>query len=131
VEEAEKYKAEDEEVKKKVSAKNELENYAYQMRNSLDDDKFKTVLTEEEKTKVSAAVKETISWVDANPNAELHEFEAKKEDLDKLWKPIVTRAYQAGGAPGGAPGGMPNMGDFGGAPPSGGDASGPTIDEVD
>jgi len=41
VEEAEKYKAEDEEKRKQVQAKNDLENFVYQMRNTLDDSKFK------------------------------------------------------------------------------------------
>ncbi|MFS7957877.1 Heat shock cognate 70 kDa protein 1 [Helianthus anomalus] len=40
VQEAEKYKAEDEELKKKVGAKNALENYAYTMRNTIKDDKI-------------------------------------------------------------------------------------------
>merc|ERR1739836_15631 len=39
VSEAEKYKAEDEEHKKKVEAKNALENYAYNMRNTVNDEK--------------------------------------------------------------------------------------------
>merc|ERR1719172_144232 len=37
VAEAEKYKQEDEAVKKRVEAKNKLENYSYQMRNTIDD----------------------------------------------------------------------------------------------
>ncbi|XP_057436455.1 heat shock cognate 70 kDa protein 2-like [Lotus japonicus] len=40
VQEAEKYKAEDEEHKKKVDAKNALENYAYNMRNTIKDEKI-------------------------------------------------------------------------------------------
>jgi len=108
---------------------------------------------------VQDAVKETIDWVDANPNAEREEYEAKKKELEDVWRPIISAAYGAqggGAAPGGMPGmggmggmpgggmpgmggmggmgGMPNMGNFGGggAPPSGsGDASGPKIDEVD
>ncbi|KAF3534787.1 hypothetical protein DY000_02041043 [Brassica cretica] len=40
VQEAEKYKSEDEEHKKKVEAKNALENYAYNMRNTIRDDKI-------------------------------------------------------------------------------------------
>jgi L1 cell adhesion molecule like protein len=126
VNDAEKYKAEDEEMKKKIQAKNDLENYAYQMRNSLDDDKFETVVTKEEKEKVLDAIKSTVSWIDSNPNAELHEFEAKKEDLDKIWKPIVARAYQSAGS-GDAPNsaGSSNMGG------GGGNTHGPTIDEVD
>jgi len=51
VEDAEKYKAEDEEKKKQIQAKNDLENYIYQMRNTLDDSKFKDLLKEEDKKK--------------------------------------------------------------------------------
>merc|ERR1712228_453991 len=153
VADAEKYKAEDEEKRKTIQAKNELENVAYQMRNTLDDAKFKDLIKEDDKKKVQDAVKETIDWVDANPNAEREEYEAKKKEIEDIWRPIITAAYGGaqggGGMPGGMPGmggmggmpgggmpggmgGMPNMGDFGGAAaPSGGDASGPKIDEVD
>lgn len=41
VQEAEKYKAEDEAVRKKVEAKNGLENYAYNLRNTIKDDKVR------------------------------------------------------------------------------------------
>ena len=109
------------------------------MRNTLDDAKFKDLLKDEDKEKVSEAVKKAIDWVDSNPNAELDEFEAKKKELEDLWKPIITAAYGAsaasgGAAPGGMPDmpGMPGMGNFGGAPPNGSAAGpGPQIDEVD
>merc|ERR1712056_51874 len=145
VADAEKYKAEDEEKRKTIQAKNDLENVAYQMRNTLDDAKFKDLIKEDDKKKVQDAVKETIDWVDANPNAEKDEYEAKKKEIEDIWRPIITAAYGGaqggggmpgmpgmGGMPGGGMGGMPNMGDFGGAAaPSGGDTSGPKIDEVD
>merc|ERR1712154_695052 len=147
--------AEDEEKRKTIQAKNELENMAYQMRNTLDDAKTKDMIKDEDKKKVQDLVKETIDWVDANPNAEREEYESKKKEIEEIWRPIITAAYRAqGGAPGGMPGmggmpggampgggmpgmggmgGMPNMGNFGGGPPppSGGDTSGPKIDEVD
>jgi len=127
IEEAERFKKEDEEIAKKVKAKNELENFAYSLRNMLDDEKLKAVIGDEDKEKVNKAVTETIDWVDSNPNAELDEFEAKKKDLEDLWKPIITKAYQAGAAPGG------DAGAGAGAPDgfSGGDNKGPEIDEVD
>merc|ERR1712154_355481 len=149
VEDAEKYKAEDEEKRKTIQAKNDLENVAYQMRNTLDDAKFKDLIKDDDKKKVQDAVKETIDWVDANPNAEREEYEAKKKEIEDIWRPIITAAYGGaqgggmpgggmpgmggmGGMPGGGMGGMPNMGDFGGAPPpNSGDTSGPKIDEVD
>ena len=42
VSDAEKYQAEDEEVRRKVEAKNALENYVYSLRNTLRDDKVRT-----------------------------------------------------------------------------------------
>merc|ERR1712061_631081 len=125
------------EKRKTIQAKNDLENVAYQMRNTLDDAKFKDLIKEDDKKKVQDAVKETIDWVDANPNAEREEYEAKKKEIEDIWRPIITAAYggaQGGGGMPGMPGmgGMPGGGDFGGAAaPSGGDTSGPKIDEVD
>ena len=39
VQEAEKYKAEDEDAKKRIESKNNLENYAFNMRNTIKDEK--------------------------------------------------------------------------------------------
>merc|ERR1719461_1658609 len=81
------------------------------MRNTLDDAKFKDMIKDDDKKKVQDLVKETIDWVDANPNAEREEFESKRKEIEEVWRPIITAAYgaQGGGAPGGAPGmgGMP------------------------
>merc|ERR1711972_1191487 len=90
VADAEKYKAEDEEERKTIQAKNELENMAYQMRNTLDDAKFKDMIKDDDKKKVQDLVKETIDWVDANPNAEREEFESKRKEIEEVWRPIIT-----------------------------------------
>merc|ERR1719433_2186594 len=131
VKDAERYKEEDDRMKKKVSAKNGLESFAYQIRNACDDPKMKEHLPEEDKKKIIKAVDETIKWVDENPSAETEEFEAKQKELEELWKPIMMKAYQAGGAapPGaGGPGGFPGAGAPGAGAPGG---DGPKIDEVD
>ncbi|VAH92314.1 unnamed protein product [Triticum turgidum subsp. durum] len=52
VQEAEKYKSEDEEHKKKVESKNALENYAYNMRNTIKDDKIAFKLAADDKKKI-------------------------------------------------------------------------------
>merc|ERR1712124_189156 len=52
VNDAEKFKEEDELIKKKVEAKNGFENYCFQMKNTLNDDKLKDVFTDEEKTTI-------------------------------------------------------------------------------
>jgi len=130
VEEAEKYKSEDAAMSKKIQAKNELESYTYQIRNTLEDAQFKDKLKTEDRSKVEKTVKDVLDWVDNNPNAELEEFEHKKKELEQTWKPVITSLYGEGGGGGG---GMPNMGNFGGgdAPTSGAARNGPQIDEVD
>merc|ERR1719445_1120879 len=49
VKDAERYKEEDEKLKKKVTAKNGLESFAYQIRNSCDDPKMKDQIKEDDK----------------------------------------------------------------------------------
>jgi len=123
VSDAEKYKEEDERMKKKVTAKNDLEGMAYQIRNSLDDPKLSGNIDEDDKKKIREKIDETVKWVDENQAAEVDEFEAQKKELEEMWRPIMMKAYQAsGGAPGAGPGG----------PAAGPGASeGPKIDEVD
>jgi len=77
VKDAEKYKAEDEAVKKKVEAKNGLENYCYSIRNTLKDEKLKEKFAADEKTKVEKAVDEAIKWVESHPEAHAEEYESK------------------------------------------------------
>merc|ERR1719510_1764446 len=110
VEEAERYKEEDEKMKKKVTSKNDLENLAYQIRNSCDDPKIGAAISDEDKEKLKAKIDDTVKWVDENQAAEVDEFEEKKKELEELWKPIVMKAYQAsGGAP--PPDGAAGMGE--------------------
>merc|ERR1712087_869594 len=82
VADAEKYKAEDEEKRKTIQAKNELENMAYQMRNTLDDPKIGDKIDDADKTKMREKVDETVKWVDENQATEVDEFEAKKKELE-------------------------------------------------
>jgi len=77
VKDAEKYKAEDELVKKRVEAKNGLENYCYSIRNTLKDEKLKDKFQADEKTKIEKAVDDSIKWVESNPNAHAEEYEKK------------------------------------------------------
>jgi heat shock protein 1/8 len=131
VQEAEKYKAEDEEHKKKIEAKNGLENYAYNMKNTMNDDNVGGKIDADDKAKITAAVEECIQWLEGNQMGEVDEFEDKLKELEGLCNPIISKMYQ--GAGGGAPeGGMPDFGAGGaGAEAGGGAAPGPKIEEVD
>merc|ERR1711897_44684 len=76
IKDAERFKAEDDEKRKTIQSKNDLENYSYQIRNTLDDQKFN--ISENDKDKVSDLCRETINWID-NPSAQREEYEAKRK----------------------------------------------------
>ncbi|GFZ14906.1 heat shock cognate protein 70-1 [Actinidia rufa] len=126
VEEAEKYKAEDEDHKKKVEAKNALENYAYNMRNTIKDDKISSKLPPPDKKKIEDAIEKAIQWLDGNQLADADEFEDKMKELEGICNPIIAKMYQGSG-------GVPDMGGAmdEDAPPAGGSGAGPKIEEVD
>jgi L1 cell adhesion molecule like protein len=131
VDEAESFADDDAKQKERIQAKNGLESYAYNMKQTVEDEKIKDKISEEDKKTILDKVNETIAWLDGNQTAEKDEFEAKQKDVEAICNPIVSAMYQAGGgdpaAAGGMPGGMPDMG---GAPASA-PADGPTIEEVD
>jgi len=130
VQEAEKFRAEDESNKSKIEAKNGLENYCFTMRNTLSEEKLQDKFEAGDKDKIEKAVQETLDWLDKNQLAEKDEFEAKQKELEGIVNPIMMKVYQAAGGGGGMPeGGMPGGG-FGDAAPGGG-AGGPTVEEVD
>ena len=139
VQDAEKYKAEDELVKKKVEAKNAFENYCFQMKNTLNEEKLKEVFTEDEKKTIQDASAEGLQWLEGNADADGDAIEGKQKELEAKFNPIMMRVYQQtggagmpggmGGMPGGA-GGMPGGGMGGGAGPTGG-AGDAGVDDLD
>ncbi|XP_040189257.1 heat shock-related 70 kDa protein 2 isoform X1 [Rana temporaria] len=124
VNEAEQYKAEDEANRDRVGAKNGVESYVYQIKQTIEDEKLKGKLSDQDKEKISSKCKSVLDWLDKNQMAEKEEFEHQQKELEKVCNPIITKLYQ-GGAPnpgatcGGAAGG------------AGKGAGGPTIEEVD
>jgi len=135
VQEAEKYKEEDEAHTKKIEAKNSLENYAYSMRNTINEEGVKDKIDAADKETLEKAINDAISWLDSNQMAEQDEFEDKMKELEGICNPVIQKMYAAGGGGGGMPGGMPDMGGMGGGagapPPSSAGGAGPTIEEVD
>ena len=82
VQDAEKYKEEDQAYEKKVTAMNGLETSAYGMRNMIDGEEC--TFSEDIKTKIREKVDETIQWIDNNRSAEVDEIEHKQKELTDL-----------------------------------------------
>merc|ERR1719266_248 len=150
VNDADKFKAEDEKQKERISAKNGLESYCFNMKTTMEDEKVKDKISGDDKKVINDKCDDTIKWLDENQLAEVDEFQAKQKEVEAVCNPIITKLYGAaggapggpdmggmGGAAGGAPGG-PDMGGMGGAAggapgagAGGQGGAGPTIEEVD
>merc|ERR1712090_57886 len=125
VNDAEKFKAEDEKQKERISAKNGLESYCFNMKTTIDDEKVKDKISEDDMKKINDKCDEAIQWLDANQLAEVEEFNDKQKEIEAVCNPIITKLYQgAGGA-----GGMPDMGGMPGGMPGAGGAPGGVQEE--
>lgn len=126
VAEAEKFKAEDEEEAQRVQAKNQLESYAFTLKNSVNENNFKEKVGEEDAKKLETAAQDAINWLDASQAASTEEYKERQKELEGIANPIMSKLY---GAAGSAPGAGPVPG-TGGAP-TGAPDNGPTVEEVD
>lgn len=101
INDAEKFADEDKKVKEKVEAKNELESYAYSLKNQIGDkEKLGAKLSDEDKKTIETAVDEKIKWLESNADAEVEDFKTQKKELEEVVNPIMSKLYQgAGGAP--------------------------------
>lgn len=66
VNEAEKYRVEDEKQRDTIASKNALESYAFSMKSTVEDEKVKDKISEEDKKTIIDKCNETIKWLDAN-----------------------------------------------------------------
>jgi len=110
INDAEKFADEDEALKTKVEARNELESYAYSLKNQINDkEKLGSKLSDEDKETIESALDEKIKWLDSHQDADAEEFKEQKKELDEIVQPIMSKLYQqTGGAP---PGGEEGEGD--------------------
>merc|ERR1712203_1176500 len=101
ISDAEKFAEEDAALKGKVEARNDLESYAYSLKNQIGDkEKLGGKLSEDEESKIEEVINEKIKWLEDNPEAEAEDFKAQKKEMEDIVQPIIAKLYQGqGGAP--------------------------------
>lgn len=114
VNEAEKYKEEDDKQRQRIAARNQLESYVFTVKQAAEDTGDK--LQSEDKETISRVCSETVSWLDNNALAEVDEYEFKLKEVQKVCSPIMAKLHQNG-----------STGNQGPASSS----QGPTVEEMD
>ena len=122
VADAEKYQEEDNRQRERIASKNQLESYAYQMKQTIEDETVGSKLSSEDVEAVKRKCNEVLDWLDRNQQAEKDEFEYQRSELEKVCRPVVSKMYGGGAS-------QPDPSAFNGHSSSG--RSGPVIDEVD
>ncbi|XP_047937867.1 heat shock 70 kDa protein 4-like [Salvia hispanica] len=88
VKDAKKYKREDEEYWKKVDARNALERFVYNMRETT---RCATGIEATDEKKIGEAFESTMKWSESNKLAEVDAFKQKMEELKMIYNPIVAK----------------------------------------
>merc|ERR1711959_515391 len=102
------------EAEDRIDAKNSLESFVYNIKNTIgDEEKVKDKLSEEDKETLEAETKKVIDWMEENPNADKEEYDEKQKEIEKISNPIFSKLYQGGAGPSGA-GGEEGSGEEGG-----------------
>ena len=95
INDAEKFADEDAKLKGRVEARNELESYAYSLKNQIaDKEKLGGKLSDEEKEKIEEILTEKIAWLEENQEADADELKAQKKEMEDIIQPIIAKLYQ-------------------------------------
>ncbi|KAG9579643.1 hsp70-like protein C, partial [Aureobasidium melanogenum] len=105
VEEAEKYAEEDKATRQRIESRNGLENYAFSLKNQVnDEDGLGGKIDEDDKDTILDAVKQVQDWLDDNAaDATAEDFDEQKEKLSNVAYPITSKLYGGAGGAGGMP----------------------------
>ena len=101
VREAEEFADEDKKVKEKIDARNGLESYLYNLKNTLDDEEkgLADKLSASDKKEVESTINEALEWLEDNADADTEEYTKKQKEVETLVNPILKELYQSAGGP--------------------------------
>jgi len=123
LDEAKRYEAEDRQERERIEARNRLEAYLFQVKQSLADHGDK--LPAEDKSRAQELCEQSLRWVESNQTADKSEYDHQYEEVQRECSRILAKLHQQGG---GAqmPGSCGQQFGSGQQQPGG-----PTVEEVD
>jgi len=93
VKEAEKFKEEDKKEGERIDSKNNLESYVYQVKSSIEDDKLKDKIGEDNLKNIRESVDDIIKWFDEDNNYKKEDYDNKMKELQNLFNPVMGQMY--------------------------------------
>merc|ERR1712232_13814 len=103
VQEAEEFAEQDKAEKDKVEARNQLEAYLYNLKNSVSD-QLEDKIDEDDKTELNKTIEDALVWLEDNPAADKDEYDSKQKEVEGVANPILKKAYESANNAGAAEG---------------------------
>lgn len=97
VSEAEAFAEEDKVRMERVEARNGLEAYLYNSRNTLREDKVKDAIGEDVVKSTEDVIQEGLDWMSANESAETDVFKEKQKEVEEKIRPVFMKLYEGAG----------------------------------
>ncbi|CRG99390.1 heat shock protein 70, putative [Plasmodium relictum] len=99
INDAEKFADEDKNLRERIEAKNNLDNYIQSMKATVEDkDKLADKIDKEDKDTIMNAVKEAEDWLNNNSEADTESLKQKLKDVEAICQPIIVKLYGQPGA---------------------------------
>ena len=120
IKKAEKFKEEDNKQKELIETKNGLENYLYNLKNSMKKNENSPPSIDEIKAEIDPIIDEGLKWLEDNASEDIETYKNKQKELEEKVNPLMQKFYSSQMPAGG----MPDM-------PSGGIPEEPNVEDLD
>jgi L1 cell adhesion molecule like protein len=78
----------------KLEARNDIENYIYNIRNTIDNPEFMNRMGEDKYKLLSDIIIKGKQWLENNINIDKHDYKMKQKSLEEKIKPLMTSIYE-------------------------------------
>jgi L1 cell adhesion molecule like protein len=92
---AEKFKADDNAQQLTTQAKQDLQNYCYQLEDTMNKQDMIVRLTDEEREEFEMAPMDALEWLDKNEALKAEQYKAKQAEIEAVVKPLMLKMYAA------------------------------------
>lgn len=120
IKKAEEFKEEDNKQKELIETKNGLENYLYNLKNSMKKNENSPPSIDEIKAEIDPIIDEGLKWLEDNASEDIETYKNKQKELEEKVNPLMQKFYSSQMPAGG----MPDM-------PSGGIPEEPNVEDLD
>merc|ERR1719239_1166197 len=94
VNDAEKFKADDDAQRERMAARNELETYCFNMKSTIEGRSVRQKMTTSDLKTVENACDEALRWLEMHHGADLEELQERRKVAEAACGPCITRLYQ-------------------------------------